>query len=37
MGKTTFVQMLAGKTKPDNESDAEFLTPKVSYKPQTSE
>jgi ATP-binding cassette subfamily E protein 1 len=37
MGKTTFVQMLAGKIKPDNENDAEFLTPKVSYKPQTSQ
>ncbi len=36
MGKTTFVQMLAGKLKPDKEEQAEFLTPKVSYKPQTS-
>lgn len=35
MGKTTFVQLLAGKMKPDNESHAEQLHTKVSYKPQT--
>lgn len=36
MGKTTFVQMLAGKHKPDNEADADQLGFKVSLKPQTS-
>lgn len=36
MGKTTFVQMLAGKLKPDNEADAEHLQYRVSLKPQTS-
>lgn len=36
MGKTTFVQMLAGKYKPDNEKDADMLGFKVSLKPQTS-
>lgn len=36
MGKTTFVQMLAGKHKPDNEKDADQLGFKVSLKPQTS-
>lgn len=36
MGKTTFVQMLAGKLKPDNEADAEKLQYRVSLKPQTS-
>lgn len=36
MGKTTFVQMLAGKYKPDNEADADQLGFKVSLKPQTS-
>jgi ATP-binding cassette subfamily E protein 1 len=36
MGKTTFVQMLAGKFKPDNETDADQLGWKVSLKPQTS-
>ncbi|KAI5455411.1 Fe-S cluster-binding ribosome biosynthesis protein [Naganishia albida] len=35
MGKTTFVQMLAGKHKPDNEKDADQLGFKVSLKPQT--
>lgn len=35
MGKTTFVQMLAGKLKPDNEKDAEKLQYRVSLKPQT--
>lgn len=35
MGKTTFVQLLAGKMKPDNETDADQLHTKVSYKPQT--
>jgi len=35
MGKTTFVQMLAGKLKPDNEKDAEHLQYRVSLKPQT--
>jgi len=35
MGKTTLVQLLGGKLKPDNEADAISL--RVSMKPQTSE
>ena len=33
-GKTTFIKMLAGVLKPDNE-DVEMMKLSISYKPQT--